>query len=596
MNIWKKAVTSLTAAALLASLTASAAFAAKGAAGESDQTDWLTCSVAAVHTTATCAQVADGISSVTLIGDVDGLTSASDGSLYITATNASIIGVAGGKFTLAGGIVTTGLLGATSGLAVTDTITLRAPSAAATTVVSVYLIDGGTGIAGTPETLTITWTATSGLGVSVANSVVQTNVAASDCSVVANAFDDTKLSNAAASPTATTVAELCVLVRDGNGSTVANGTSVAATITPVGLLGPGAVFGQTSTSTTTAGVAQFHVRTTGLAGVAAIGVSVTLGSVTTSFAPVTFTFTGALASITLANASSVGGVGLTVDKAITFIAKDASGNRLPLAFGALTATYSSGAPFTIVADTDTSATVTGKLDAVCGPTAGTGTVTVTSSSITSNAVTFNCSNAAASFTAAFDKTTVAPGGTATLTVTAVDDGGRPAPDTTTVSVVVSSGAFVPVVVTTNGVATITYLAPFNTGVATASVGVDSLTRQNASINVSSPVPVTAATAATALGITTSGPFTTETKIQSVGKYVTYKFDFGTAAAGRAIKIWSATKSGTTWSAFTVLTTGVADSSGVVYYKVRQLSATWKSYRAQDETGGTYTPARQARWV
>ncbi|MGE5156152.1 MAG: hypothetical protein ACM3JP_01495 [Betaproteobacteria bacterium] len=106
----------------------------------------------------------------------------------------------------------------------------------------------------------------------------------------------------------------------------------------------------------------------------------------------------------------------------------------------------------------------------------------------------------------------------------------------------------------------------------------------------------AGTAATRLGVTQVGAFTTSTKVQKVGKYVTYRFDFGVGAAGLHIDIWGATKTGNDWSAFSKVTTRVANASGVVYYYVRQSSATWKSYRANNATGGTWTPARQARWI
>ncbi|MBI3749063.1 MAG: hypothetical protein HY262_09510 [Chloroflexi bacterium] len=41
---------------------------------------------------------------------------------------------------------------------------------------------------------------------------------------------------------------------------------------------------------------------------------------------------------------------------------------------------------------------------------------------------------------------------------------------------------------------------------------------------------------------------------------------------------------------------VANASGVVYYYIRQSSATWKSYRANNVSGGTWTQSRQARWI
>ena len=104
------------------------------------------------------------------------------------------------------------------------------------------------------------------------------------------------------------------------------------------------------------------------------------------------------------------------------------------------------------------------------------------------------------------------------------------------------------------------------------------------------------TAATRLGVTQVGAFTVATKIAKLGKYVTYRFDFGVAAAGQAVKVWGATKTGNDWSAFTVVTTRTANASGVVYYSIRQAAATWKSYRAAWTGGNAWTPARQARWI
>jgi hypothetical protein len=104
----------------------------------------------------------------------------------------------------------------------------------------------------------------------------------------------------------------------------------------------------------------------------------------------------------------------------------------------------------------------------------------------------------------------------------------------------------------------------------------------------------AGTATTRLGVTQIGAFTTSTKVQATGKYVTYRFDFGAGAAGSSVQIWGATKTGNDWSAFGVVTTRVANASGVVYYYIRQNSATWKSYRAL--MSGAWTPARQARWI
>jgi len=106
----------------------------------------------------------------------------------------------------------------------------------------------------------------------------------------------------------------------------------------------------------------------------------------------------------------------------------------------------------------------------------------------------------------------------------------------------------------------------------------------------------AGTAATRLGVTQVGAFTISTKIPRVNRYVTYRFDFGVAAAGQAVRIYGATKTGNDWSAFTVVTTRIANASGVVYYYIRHNSPTWRSYRANWTGGGAWTPARQARWI
>jgi len=111
--------------------------------------------------------------------------------------------------------------------------------------------------------------------------------------------------------------------------------------------------------------------------------------------------------------------------------------------------------------------------------------------------------------------------------------------------------------------------------------------------VGSPI---AGASATRLGVTQVGAFTTSTKVAKVGKYVTYRFDFGVSAAGKRVEIWGATKTGNDWSAFAKVTARIANASGVVYYYIRQNSATWKSYRGYFVDGGSWTPARQARWI
>jgi hypothetical protein len=604
LSIWKRAISAGLTATLLASLTASATFATVGATGDSDQTDALKCTAAAVATEATCSQVADGISTVTLGGDPTLVTTGN--SLYISAAGASMIATAAGSdFTLTGGIVTTGLAPT---LTTADTITLRAPAAPGTATVSVYMISTTTGIATLEGTLTITFTATSGLAVSEANSTVKFVASTDLCS-------GTALASNAADKATNPAAKLCLILKDGNGSAVTTGTTVAVTITPVGLAvaalsdGTDATAGTAQAASTSvntvAGSYAFGIGGSNLAGTAVIGISVTQGTTTTTFAPKTFTFTGAIASITLATLKSVGPTAFTgATAAISFVAKDATGNVIPTTAASIVtgASYSPTGVFTVTANADSTAATSGKLNTVCtsATVAGTATVKVTIGTVVSNAVTFNCSNIADTYSVAFDKTTVVPGGQATITVTLKDVGGRPAPDTA-VGIVVSSGAVLDsnavVGVSRSGVATWIFLAPFNTGVVTvlASATVDtSASPQSASINVSNPVVVSPASAASALGVTTVGPFTTTTKVAALTKYVTVKMSFGASAAGATVEIWTASKnSAGVWSAFTKKTARIADASGNVYYYVRSSSAAWLSF--QGRTASASAPARQARW-
>jgi len=587
LNIWKKAISAGLTAMLIASFTVSASFATKGLAGQSDQTDALACTAAAVATAATCSQVADGISTVTLGGDPDLVTTGY--SLYISAAGASIIAVAGDDFVLAGGAVTTGLA---PGLTTADTITLRAPSAPGTATVSVYTISSTTGIATLEGTLAITFTATSGLNVSEVNSTVKI-VADTTCAVQTVA----KSSAPAALPSAA-VAGLCVTLKDGNGTALAAGAaSVAVTITPIGLVSNGTSTGQTvSLNNGASGVANFSIWNTGLSGVATIAIAVTQGTTTTTFAAKTFTFSGSLATLTLSNKGYAGDINNVPAGSnavvVEFVGKDTAGNNVSVdilnASPWTGITLSASAPFTVTATTDyTGGTTKGSITVTCGDTAGSGTVTLKSGTITSNTVTVVCSDIADSITAAFDKTTVVPGGTATFTATLKDADGLIAPDGSAVTVLTSSGVTFSSTgtfsaTTKNGIATFTYLAPFNTGVTTVTAFNADAGSASASITVGAVVPpgTTFNTTGSALGNTLTGPFTSSTKI-STGGYITWRFDGGVAMAGKTIEIWAYKKVGlftNPWSAPYLLTTRVANASGVAFANITSGSVIWLSLR------------------
>ncbi len=590
MGIWKKALSAALSAALLASVAATTAFAALPGY---TTTGYLTCTAAANITSTTCAQVADGISTVTLTG-----ASATDAThtLYITAAGATMISAAG-AFTLAGGTVTAP---ASHTFAATDTITLRSPAVPGNASVNVYTIDTTNGVASLDGTLTITFTASSGLDVSAANSTVKT--LAGSCAGAAT--------SSASATAGDTGDHLCVALNDGNNNTVTASASVTATITPVGNLHTAAGTAQTITLTTTTGSADFNIYASGLSGTAVLSVSVTVGTKTTSLTPVSFTFTGAVASLQLMGIQTAVALGDDVN-GVYFTAKDAAGNLVSTTGStAVVKTLTGvglsnpvdGAAWTAWDGMETSPSADGTRggpgyhDIVCPSTATSATIAVQNGSIVSNTITVYCSDVAASFSLAFDKTTVSPGGTATISATVKDANGFPAPDGTAVNLVVSSGATLATTTgTKNGTATWTYLAPFNTGAASAVATVAGVSgTQTASISIGAVVPVSAGSNGTALGVTKTGPFTSTTKVAALGKYVTYKISLGTAAAGQTVAIFMASKnSAGVWSSFTQRTSRVADANGDVYFYWRSSSAAWLSFYGS--LSGSNTPARQARW-
>jgi hypothetical protein len=565
----------------LASLGATAALAgsllgalAPASLAASDNTSFLgTC------TPSSCSVVADGISTIVIAGQNTDVPT--DQSLYLTISGATFTGTAG-NFTL---VNSTTVTSSATSITTSDTITVRAPTSPGSATITVYEVPTAGGNATLEGTFTVDFYAASALAVSEANSSVT--------------LDSTVL-KADGSNHAT----LAVVVKNGHGDTITSNVSVTATITPIGL-----VNGLQQASDNTSPY-EFTIQGSGLAGVATLGISVTYGGVTTAFAPRTITFTGDLATITLTNVKyAIGQNVSTATHVAKVVAKDSAGNDL---------TTSTLCPSLTVASSPalTGLTVAGSpawdatagacfVDATTTASAAFGstsiTVSSTSPAVTSNAVTLYVSGDPDSFTVAFDKTTVAPGGTATFTITVKDANGLPVPDATTTTAVTnggvllvgSSGGVVMNSKTSNGVATYTLVAPNTTGVVTVTAVVDPLPNQSASITVAVPVTVSA-TAGTALGVTTSGPFSTTTKVQALGGYVTWKFSFGAAGAGQTVEIWRAVKQADgTWSGFTLLTKRVANSNGDVFFYWRSSSATWISVRGK--LGTTYTPALQARW-
>ena len=114
--------------------------------------------------------------------------------------------------------------------------------------------------------------------------------------------------------------------------------------------------------------------------------------------------------------------GANVVGAVTFVSKDAGGNKTSSAATLVT----TGTVFTAAISQQASAAAAGKVDIDCNGTLGSGTVAVKDNGFTSNAITIYCSDAPDSFTVAFGATVVAAGGSTTLTVKVLDENGKPA--------------------------------------------------------------------------------------------------------------------------------------------------------------------------
>ncbi len=543
-----------------------------------------------------------GSAPCTLQGDTTPVRTETGKSLYITATGATIISAAG-QFTLAGGIVT-GLAGQV--VAAGDTIVLRAPAAAGTSVVSVYEITTATGIAALEGTMTITWTATSGLNVSEANSTAKL-VADATCAVQTTA----KTTAIAALPAAVT-AGLCLTLKDANGALLSGTPSVAVTITPVGLVHantppvawPAGITGQVVSQNAAAGIANFQIVNTGAVGVATIGISITQGTTVTTFAPKTFTFTGAVASVTATNLKYALDKTSAATAAVDFTAKDASGNYVATTTTATTATSSAVGIFTIgpIVEFTGDPDVPGTVAVDCTGTEGSGTVTITNNAKVSNAVTIYCSGGVDKYTVAFDKTTVSPGGSAILTVTAKDAAGQPAYDAAAAPgiPVLSAGGISTWGTLKNGVSKATYLAPFNAGVVTVLVTMTATTTVgplSATLTVGKPVlPAVLGSTASTLGVSTGrGAWSTSTKVAKVGEFITWRFAAGVANAGKTIGVFVQTKdSSGVWSAPVRFSARVADSSGNAYFSWKGTKAMWVSVRGGLDDARS-TPPVQGRW-
>ena len=256
----------------------------------------------------------------------------------------------------------------------------------------------------------------------------------------------------------------------------AAGYPVTVTVTGPGLITyEGVVKGKSFTEASTN--ANYLQKSYSLLSDGSLGTSTitfTQGGVT--LATRTVSFTGPLASLTVARAATFGGSSFPVATntgAYVVTAKDANGNVLP---STVVYAYSgTAATATIAASVTTGATGTATFDLV-GVAAGTTAITfgnantLATSTITATAAAEVTGSTATTVTFTTDKTDYQPGEKVTLTITAKDANGKPVADgarvlLATISANVALGGTALSTTTTllGGVATQTFFAPATPG-------------------------------------------------------------------------------------------------------------------------------------
>jgi hypothetical protein len=121
---------------------------------------------------------------------------------------------------------------------------------------------------------------------------------------------------------------------------------------------------------------------------------------------------------------------------------------------------------------------------------------------------------------------------------------------------------------------------------------------NAKIGVKTAIAISSDSA---LGLMPNqGAWSTSTKVAAANKYITWRFQGGSALAGKTVDIYVAIKnSNGGWGNFVRLTSRIADASGTAYFHWRS-TGQWVSVRAMYAGDTSFTesrsPARQGRWL
>lgn len=560
MNKWKKAVSTLATASLLASVLTTAAVSTVLAAGPYG--------TAIPYTANVTSRPADGVSFIDLNFETT------------TAHTVTSIAVTGGTF-IGGTGAFLGKTGATITL-VPGSITLGD---------SAYLASTTAGTA----TVTVTFSD----GTATTDSITSFTFTAASATTVSTAYSSTALS-ASSAPTSpvNTGVTATTTVRDSNNVAIAAGVSVTWTLSGPAYFLTGGTITQTVNADGSGMAVSSAIQTTGVAGAVTVATTVKYLNVSYTLATKTLTLVGPVTSLVLdngvfsipvdnSNASTEGyeiaatvtdAAGLNISSGVTFAVDAYTPANIFTAVPASAAWDSVDKVWYI--DVDCVAVGTGTVSLKASTTAGTTTTTVTSTA----PLTFVCANKLdAAHTGTMDisaaASSVAPNGNVNILVSVKDDGGRAAPDGTVVTAVtngvgnvVSSKGVLNTTKTSNGTAKFIFLAPANAGSATVTAFVADATPSSKAVTISIG-------AAAGAACTTSGT----PRYQALNKYITWTINCGTAAAGKTVGILVSTKSGSTYSAYTRLTGRVVNSSGIATFMWR--SSTAKSIAVRADLDG-----------
>jgi hypothetical protein len=201
-------------------------------------------------------------------------------------------------------------------------------------------------------------------------------------------------------------------------------------------------------------------------------------------------------------------------------------------------------------------------------------------------------------------TAVAANSSVPILVTVKDVDGLPVPDGTIVTAVtngvgtVFSSKGASTKGTVDGVAKFTYFAPANSGSGTVTVFTTNTVPTSRSVTIligPTGAGVAVGQVESALGVTTTGPWSKSTKVAKVGQFITFKINAGLPNAGKTVGIFIQQKDANgVWSAPVRFSARFANSQGIAFFHWKGTKALWVSLGA-GMGSVRQSPPIQARW-